>query len=75
MRPNPALQPRNARILEERCVPMAWEADAPTDSNQPKLSAFLPGGGAGAGAGDASSGVGRHAFFRLRRMQRVTALI
>ncbi|GBF93409.1 ribonuclease H2 subunit A [Raphidocelis subcapitata] len=63
-----------SRIMEDRCAPMAWEADAPTDANQPKLSAFLPGGGGGGGAADASSGVGRHAFFRIRRMQRVAAL-
>jgi len=54
---------------------MAWEADAPSDlQNQPKLSAFLPGGGGAAGAAEATSGAGRHAFFRVRRMQRVAAL-
>jgi hypothetical protein len=54
---------------------MAWEADAPPDlANQPKLSAFLGGGAAGAAAGDPSSGAGRHAFFRVRRMQRAAAI-
>ncbi|KAI8469527.1 MAG: ribonuclease H-like domain-containing protein [Monoraphidium minutum] len=64
-----------ARIMEERCVPIAWEADAPPDmANQPKLSAFMGGGGSGSGGCDPSSGAGRHAFFRVRRMQRAAAV-
>jgi hypothetical protein len=76
--PPPPLTPTPSptpSLIEERCVPMAWEADAPADlANQPKLAAFLPGGGGVAGAAAATSGAGRHAFFRMRRMQRVAAL-
>lgn len=68
-------------ILEDRCAPMAWEADAPPDmAGQPKLSSYLTKGptaaakGGGAKLDAPSSGAGRHAFFRLRRMERAAAL-
>jgi hypothetical protein len=57
---------------------MSFEADAPPGAaSQPKLSAFVSTGsaaGAGGKAPEPTSGVGRHAFFRVRRMQRAAAL-
>jgi hypothetical protein len=64
--------------MDERCVKVTWPADAHPDG--------AAAGGSGSGAQQTlscfkapadnsgeSSGMGRHPFFRLRRMQRVGA--
>jgi hypothetical protein len=60
------------RILEERCVKVTWPADSSAGSGsnaQQTLACFRqPTDNSGE-----SSGMGRHPYFRLRRLQRVTA--
>ncbi|GMH36251.1 hypothetical protein BSKO_04119 [Bryopsis sp. KO-2023] len=58
-------------LLEERGVKTKWECDQEEDNSQQKLTCF-----AKRKAGcqiEMSSGVGRHTFFRVRRLQRVGA--
>jgi hypothetical protein len=61
------------RILEERCVSVTWPADAAEGGGcggqQQTLGCFkAPSNNSGE-----TSGLGRHPFFRLRRMQNVAA--
>lgn len=63
-------------LLEQHAVPVKFECDADEAPGQQVLS-FGRAGGAGAGAasagppgGAASSGAGRHSFFRARKLQR-----
>jgi hypothetical protein len=67
--------------MDERCVKVTWPADVDPDG------AAGPGGGSSSGGqqqtlacfkaptnnSGESSGMGRHPYFRLRRMQRVAA--
>ncbi|KAF6254035.1 ribonuclease HII [Scenedesmus sp. NREL 46B-D3] len=60
-----------SRILEERCVKVTWPTDSAGGAShaQQTLACFRqPADNSGE-----SSGMGRHPYFRLRRLQRVTA--
>jgi hypothetical protein len=54
-------------MLEEKGVQVQFEADTGDTQNQPTLNAFIPGGD----TCGVSSGAGRHAFFKIRRMQKM----
>lgn len=63
-------------VMEERCVPVTWACEAAggnggaaSGGGQQTLGCFrAPSDNSGE-----SSGLGRHAYFRLRRLQRVAA--
>ncbi|CAK0755728.1 hypothetical protein CVIRNUC_002397 [Coccomyxa viridis] len=59
-----------ARILDTSAVPVHWECE--DESTEAKGQKSLPFGGK-AGKAEASSGLGRHAFYRAHKLQRVTA--
>jgi ribonuclease H2 subunit A len=55
-------------LLKENCVPVKWECEEGDPAQQ-----TLNFGGASQKKVVASSGAGRHSYFRARRLQRVTA--
>lgn len=55
-------------LLEKHAVPVKWECDEDGDASQQTLNF---GGARGGPAAQASTGAGRHSYFRARKLQRI----